>query len=111
MPTFDLSHLSMQSRHLQMVRQIVANYAHNAEVWAYGSRVTGGGHEGSDLDLMIRNPVDPTQEQLGLSSLKGAFMESNLPIRVDVVDWARIPDYFRREIQKGYVIIQKGESS
>lgn len=26
------------------------------EVWAYGSRVNGDAHEGSDLDLVIRTP-------------------------------------------------------
>lgn len=27
------------------------------EVWAYGSRVSGEAHEGSDLDLVIRTPT------------------------------------------------------
>jgi hypothetical protein len=33
---------------------------------AYGSRVTGGAHDGSDLDLVLRNPADPA---VALSSL------------------------------------------
>ena len=27
-----------------------------AQVWAYGSRISGKAHEGSDLDLVLRNP-------------------------------------------------------
>jgi predicted nucleotidyltransferase len=27
------------------------------EVWAYGSRVNGSAHEGSDLDLVIRTSI------------------------------------------------------
>ena len=34
-------------------------------------------------------------------------MESNLPIRVDVVDWARIPASFHREIEQAYVVVQR----
>jgi hypothetical protein len=34
------------------------------------------------------------------------FLESDLPIRVDVMDWARIPPAFRQEIERGYVVVQ-----
>jgi hypothetical protein len=40
--------------------------------------------------------------------LRDALVESNLPIRVDVVDWARIPEAFRREIERAYVVVQEG---
>jgi uncharacterized protein len=38
--------------------QFLRRYSPEAEVWAYGSRVNGDGHECSDLDLVLRNPSD-----------------------------------------------------
>jgi uncharacterized protein len=61
----------------------------------------------SDLDLVVRNPVAPEEEAAELSTLKEA-LESDLPIRVEVVDWARLPAAFRREIERGYVVLREG---
>jgi predicted nucleotidyltransferase len=36
-----------------MVQQILATLLPEAEIIAYGSRVTGTAHEGSDLDLVV----------------------------------------------------------
>jgi predicted nucleotidyltransferase len=80
----------------------------HAEVWAYGSRVTGSGHEASDLDLVLRNSQNLQEETAALYDLKEAFIESNLPIRVDVMDWARIPASFHREIERAHVVVQEG---
>lgn len=81
------------------------------EVWAYGSRVTGDGHAASDLDLVLRNPHNLREETAALYDLKEAFTKSNLPIRVDVMDWARIPVSFYSEIERGHVVVQEGLSA
>ena len=39
-----------------------------------------------------------TLAKLEVAHLRDAFSESNLPILVDVLDWAQIPDSFRQEI-------------
>lgn len=77
MPTLDLPH-----EWLEMVRRLLAAHLPDAEVFAYGSRVVGGSHKGSDLDLVVRNPADPDRPQPGLADLREAFSESNLPIEV-----------------------------
>ena len=79
----------------------------DAEVWAYGSRVNGMSHPGSDLDLVLRGP---TLEQLGdgFHDLVEAFQESNIPILVQAHDWARLPESFHREIERDYVVVQEG---
>ena len=100
--------LDLPQKHLQQVQALLREYAPDAEVWAYGSRVTGGGHEASDLDLVLRNPDDLREESRALYDLKEAFTESDLPIRVDVMDWARIPESFHREIERAHVVVQKG---
>jgi predicted nucleotidyltransferase len=93
---------------LETVRQLLAEYLPDAEVWAYGSRVNGTAHEGSDLDLVVRNPADLSHPQPDMSELREAFSESNLPILVDLLDWARIPESFRQEIVRGGKVVIHG---
>jgi predicted nucleotidyltransferase len=98
--------LELPDRYLAGVLVLLRKYVPRHEVWAYGSRVTGGCFDASDLDLVVRNPADLNQFCKNLFELRDAFVESNLPIRVDVMDWARIPASFRQEIERGYVVIQ-----
>lgn len=88
------------------LRAILKRHVPAAEVWAYGSRVTGTGHAGSDLDLVVRNPQNPARYTPELMALKSALRESNLPILVDVQDWALLPASFRREIERAFVRIR-----
>jgi type I restriction enzyme S subunit len=45
-----------------------------------------------------------------LAALNEAFAESDLPWKVDVVDWARMGDAFRRIVERDKVVLQRGES-
>lgn len=108
MTKLDPSVLRILPRHLEMVKELLRQRLPDAEVWAYGSRVTGQGHEASDLDLVVRNPENPQVEIPGVAELKEAFMESDLPIQVDVVEWARIPESFHHSIEKKYVVVYGG---
>ncbi len=108
MSTFEATALDLPLRYRKMVQIMLRRHLPHAEVWAYGSRVNGDCHEASDLDLVVRNPVALDETLPDLSDLKEALVESNLPIRVDLVDWARIPEAFRREIERAYVVLQGG---
>ena len=106
MPELALQRLDMQPQHLALLRELLQQHLPHAEVWVYGSRVNGNGHEASDLDLVVRQPLDLKQETPQLGEMREAFIESNLPIRVEVVDWARVPASFHREIEQAYVVVQ-----
>lgn len=101
MPERTQIHLS--ETHLRLVQAVLCRHVHGAEVWAYGSRVHGTHHEASDLDLVLRLPDAAPVPLHQLEALRDAFSDSNLPILVQVVDWARIPPSFRAEIQAGFV--------
>ncbi len=101
MPTLDL-----QPNDLMRVKTILKQWAPHSEIWAYGSRVNGNGHDASDLDLVVRNPNFLQKPTEHLMQLKQAFRDSDLPIIVDLMDWAYLPDSFRAEIKKRYVIVQ-----
>ena len=98
--------LALRPRHLAMLQALLHQHLPHAEVWAYGSRVNGNGHDASDLDLVVRQPNDLKQPTRALGETQEALSESNLPIRVEIVDWARIPASFQREIEQAYVAVQ-----
>jgi predicted nucleotidyltransferase len=98
--------LDLKPDYLRLLLDLVKKHLAEAEVWAYGSRVNGGGHDGSDLDLVVRNPADLGRPQKNIYRLRDALSESNLPLLVEVQDWARIPEDFRREIERQHVVIR-----
>lgn len=105
----DLPSLDLPARYLDEVRTLLRRHVPGHEVWAYGSRVKGDAHPASDLDLVVRDPLDPHRPCSALPALRRAFIDSNLPISVDVQDWARLPEPFRQEIERACVVIQSGE--
>ncbi len=78
------------------------------EVWAFGGRVKHQAHSGSDLDLVIRNPLRLNKPSPELAIFKSALRDSNIPILIDVVDWATLPEAFHEEILKQYQVVYSG---
>ncbi len=97
--------LDIKPADLHTVQVILRRYVPARQVWAFGSRVTGNVKPFSDLDLAIigSEPVP----SLVLADLKEAFSESELPFKVDIVDWADTKENFRSIIEAAYTIIQK----
>lgn len=97
--------LDLPHRYRDRLETLLRQHVPDTEVWAYGSRVNGRSHDGSDLDLVLRSP---TLEPLGYEyvELVEALEESNIPILVQAHDWARLPESFHREIERTYVVIQ-----
>lgn len=103
--------INLRPEWLHTIRQLIATHLPEAEVLAYGSRVNGTSHDASDLDLVARNPVDLKQPLAGIAALCAAFAESNLPIVVDILDWARISESFQQEIMRGTTVQISGRSA
>lgn len=83
---------------LVTVREILRAYVPGVSVCAFGSRVTGRRGPHSDLDLVL---ISEAPIGLGtLALLEDALGESDLPFRVDVVDWARATPEFREIIAR-----------
>jgi predicted nucleotidyltransferase len=109
MPRLKPTSLQLPEKHLHTLKQLLAEHVPHAEAWAYGSRVTGGAHEGSDLDLVLRHPADLTQDVAGWFDLKEALQESSLPMLVEVHLWSRLPKTFHPNIETGYVVVQEAK--
>lgn len=110
MPPRDVSQLWLPKPALATLHALLARHVPQAEVWAYGSRVTGSAHEGSDLDVVLRNPDDLALTTDGWFDLKEALQQSRLPMLVDVHDWCYLPASFQEEITQDYVVVQAGRT-
>ena len=95
--------LRLEPRHLTQLQALLGKHLPGVEAWAYGSRVSGMSHDGSDLDLALRSPGLKPIPIGKLSELTDAFRESTLPFLVEAHDWARLPESFREEIELSYV--------
>ena len=88
---------------LDTVRCILREQVPDLEVHAFGSRVAWNARETSDLDLALM-----TAEPLGIdrtARLRAAFTDSDLPFRVDIVDWATASESFRQRILENHVAL------
>ncbi len=86
------------------VVRILCEQVPTLDVWAFGSRAKRTAKPYSDLDLALI-----TQQPLSLDELAtitDAFATSDLPIRVDVVDWASTSETFRKLIEQDKVVVQ-----
>jgi type I restriction enzyme S subunit len=96
--------LAIAPAHWAVVADILRRLAPDYEVWAFGSRATGRAKPYSDLDLALVSdrplPLDLT------ARLAEAFSESDLPWKVDLVDWATTDDAFRGIIMSQRVVVQ-----
>jgi predicted nucleotidyltransferase len=106
MPPPELRGLALAPRHLAELRALLQRHVPDAEVWAFGSRVTGSSHEGSDLDLVLRNAQDSTQPVAGLADLREALQSSALPMLVEAQDWSHLPAAFHAAIEQAYAVLQ-----
>jgi len=94
--------IDLHDNQLTAVCELVGRFLPGTRVWAFGSRVRFTAHAGSDLDLVVFTRNDETAK---ISSLREAFEESDLPCRVDLLEWHAIPDEFKKNIQSGPIFI------
>lgn len=97
-----INKLHLASRHLTLLQQILQEKVPHCEVWAYGSRVNGDGHSGSDLDLVLHRC-----EFSQLLELQETLQNSMLPMLIDLHLWERLPDSFKTNILQNYIVIKR----
>ena len=96
--------VDLRPDHWDIVRRVLHRHVPHREVLAFGSRATWTAKDYSDLDLAVMG-----EEPLSLrtaSALDEALGDSDLPFKVDIVDWAKIDDVFREIIRRNGVVLQ-----
>ena len=96
--------IDLNPKHFETVQHILAQHVPGCEVRAFGSRVKWTAKDYSDLDLAVVGSQPLSWRQRG--QLAEAFEESDLPIRVDVLDWHTISEEFKKIITEEYEVIQ-----
>jgi predicted nucleotidyltransferase len=99
--------VKLTAAHLHLVRRILQKHVPGYPVWAFGSRVHGKNLKlFSDLDLAVI--AEKPLKLDDLIALRRAFSDSDLPFRVDVVDYAAADVGFRSIIGAEHEIVMMG---
>jgi predicted nucleotidyltransferase len=92
---------------MKIIQNILREYAGDCEVRAFGSRYKWTAKKYSDLDIAII-PAIEGKSKLDIArtgALRDAFQESDLPFRVDILDWHSISKEFQAIINNGCEVI------
>ncbi len=89
----------------QEVQRILQAHVPKFNVWAFGSRARHASKPYSDLDLAVMS--DHPMSLAQMADIQSAFEESDLPIRVDVVDWGSCSEAFRAIIARDKIVVQQ----
>lgn len=95
----------MELRHRRIVEDLARRYLPGVEIWAYGSRVNGQSHDGSDLDIVLRGSGLAEIRASQLADFDDGLRDSTLPFLVEARDWVRLPERFHAEIERNHMVL------
>jgi len=95
--------LGLIPQDISVLVAILNRHIPRKEVWAFGSRVQGNARPFSDLDLAIIED-EPLSADIK-AELRYVLSESNLPVKVDIVEWSRLTPSFQKIIQEKHIIL------
>lgn len=91
--------LALSPEHRKIVQDILSTHLPPGfTVRVFGSRARGATKPFSDLDLALKGRETLTLSQL--ADLAEAFSESDLPFKVDIVDWRSVSPTFQAIIDR-----------
>ena len=94
---------------LETVRRVLQEHVPRLEVWVFGSRVSWTARETSDLDIALM--TTESLDVMRLAEMREAFVQSDLPFRVDIVDWSSTSGDFQKIIKMEHVVLAKVDHS
>jgi len=92
--------IQAEKRHLNIILDILGKYQYH--FYAFGSRVKNTAKRFSDLDLCYKEPIPDGV----IIELEEKFEESDLPFKIDFLDWKRCTKDFQELISKDLELIQ-----
>jgi len=87
----------LNNNQIQLIKNIVNPILPNSsyKVFIFGSRATGKNRQFSDVDLGILGSCELDSDKI--SQITDEFEDSDLPFRVNVVDFAKVSDKFKEQ--------------
>ena len=58
----------------------------------------------TELELVVITDSPLSVEDM--TAVEKAFVESELPFRVDIIDWAKLPESLQKQIKKDHDVVQ-----
>ena len=96
--------IDLRSDHWIIVRDILRAHVPDRSVLAFGSRATWTAKKYSDLDLVLLGSEPLPQEVL--AALSEDLGDSDLPFKVDLIEWRHIDKNLRTSIRRKGVVVQ-----
>ncbi|MBM4222973.1 MAG: nucleotidyltransferase domain-containing protein [Gammaproteobacteria bacterium] len=90
----------MDDKHFNILKNIFEKY--NYHFYAFGSRVLGNHKKYSDIDIFFCENIP----QKIIYSLEEEFEESDLPFKVDLIDYQKCDADFQTIMTRSYIQIQ-----
>lgn len=100
-----MNRLMIPKHSLETLLHLIHMWLPKSRIGAFGSRIDGTAHSGSDLDLVILTQTHTREDFIAFTN---AVEESALPFLVDVSEMHRLPESFQDEIQRDYVVVYDG---
>jgi predicted nucleotidyltransferase len=92
---------------LQIAKTILKkNISNNTLVWVFGSRASTDYKPYSDLDIALQHTDNKTISLKKLASIKADFIDSDLPWKVDVIDYNSISGIFKQNVDASKINLQ-----
>ncbi len=95
--------IAVSENHLQYILEQLKLYLPDSAVWVFGSRIKGSNRPASDLDLAVLCDKDTAKTQL--PKLNEVFIESDIPFKIQLLDYNRLPSNMQKNIKKHYFIV------
>ena len=101
--------VAVSAEEMEYLLDTIRRYIPHATVWAFGSRIAGTHRPNSDLDLAVL--CDKETALKNLPRLHETLTESDLPFKVQLLDFNRLPEHMKNNIQEKYVVLYQPEQA
>ncbi len=88
----------LEDKHKKIIKEILSKYPY--KFYVFGSRVKENHKKLSDLDLCYLDPIPSSVINL----IENDFEESDLPFKVDIINWKNCSKEFQEEINKDLIL-------
>ena len=95
--------INLKEEEMEIVKRILSTRFKDKEILIFGSRITDRVKPYSDLDLAIKSKEKLSLRDIDLT--KEEFEESKLNFSVDLMDYDRIPENFKKIIDEKHEIM------
>ena len=89
--------MQIKSDYLDFIVNTIKKYIPNSKIYFFGSRVAGNASQYSDLDVAV-SQNEPIKLSI-LSEIKEIFAESDIPFKIDLIDFNKVDQEFQKIIE------------